>query len=92
MKDVTSLMAIDKKMTFAELHRRRRMMEAEIAIEEIQLVASVRKLFQPFHLVRSVSGFALNNILGRKSVIYSMMYGYRSARWIMRLFRHFTKH
>lgn len=69
-------------MSFDELRRRRRMLEAEVAIEEIRLIENVRKITQPLSIVRSVSSFAFNRFVNGFSLIDGIIYGFRSASWL----------
>lgn len=73
--------------TFAELHRRRRIAEAQAGIEEVRLVETVRKVMRPFTLVRSVSSFAFNRIFNSFTLVDGLIYGFRSAGWLTNIIR-----
>ncbi len=74
--------SLRRGMTFDELRRHRRMLEAEVAIEEVRLVESVQKMMRPFSIVRSVSSFAFNRFINGFSLVDGLIYGFRSASWL----------
>ena len=51
--DTRQTTSLRRGMTFDELRRHRRMLEAEVAIEEVRLVERVQKMMRPFSIVRS---------------------------------------
>lgn len=80
--DTRQTAPLQRGMTFDELRRRRRMLEAEAAIEEIRLIESVQKIMRPISIVRSVSSFAFNRFINGFSLVDGIIYGFRSANWL----------
>ena len=78
-----------KGMTFEELRRRRRLLEAEAAIEEARLLESVRQITRPVSVVRSVSNFALGRFMNKFTIIDGLLYGFRSVKWFSRIMKRF---
>lgn len=89
MNENTSQSPVIKGMTFEELRRRRRLLEAEAAIEELRLTECVRRLTRPVSIARSVSNFAFNRFLNGFTVIDGLMYGFRSVKWFSRIMKRF---
>ncbi len=77
------------KMTFEELHRRRRQLETEVAIQEMRLIDAIRNTMTPSTMVRSVSSFAFDRLFSRYSIVGGILQGFRSVGWITRVMRRF---
>ncbi len=89
MEENTSASPVIKGMTFEELRRRRRLLEAEAAIEELRLTECIRQITRPVSVARSVSSMAFGRLLNGFTVIDGLKYGFRSVKWLSRLMKRF---
>ncbi len=90
MADILLPSHTPKRLTYDELCRRRRGIEADIAQQELYLIDAAQQLISPQNIVKAISGIVMDNVAHGFSLFDMFNRGWRWVQLALRLIKRFT--